>query len=85
MEMSDDEDFSGQYSLQERIRTAKAIRAVAKRKFSRKYKLFREMVHKDERALIILKDLFDEVSEAYQLVETYNDNYILLITENEEN
>ena len=39
----------------------------------------------DERALTILKDLFNEVIEAYQLVETYNDNYILLITENEEN
>ena len=85
MGKSDDEDdYVGEDSLQERIKTAKANRAVAKRKFSRIYNLFKETVQ-DENAFTMLKDLINEVNESYLHVESCNDNYMLLVTEEDEN
>ena len=66
----------------ERIKHAKAKRAVAKRKFTRKHKLFKETTE-DEDAIAILKDIYREVSEAYANVEHWNEKYVLLLTEEE--
>ena len=81
--MSDAEDGVQAGHTEQAIKLAKARRAVAKRKFSRKYNLFKEALQ-DEHGIAVLKDVYIDVSGAYGNLEKCNEEYVLLVTQDGE-
>ena len=84
--MSGNEEMeSGENSgdLNHRVKSTRAKRAIKKRKFTRKYGLFKEKSLSEENSKLT-RELYDEVIEAYSALEEWNERYMLLISEDDE-